>query len=233
MEIQITEDGFHTLFNKELNETYHSKFGAYEESKYVFLEQGLLAFLNNKKLPISDPMHVFELGFGTGLNALLFADFAIQQKIEIHYTGIEMSPVPFEIIEQLNYTSLYKTEAEELFLDISKANWNERIAIHPYFKLRKIHGDIHTHALNEFKNNFDVILMDAFAPDKQPAIWALEIFQKLFEIQKTKGILVTYSAKGAVKRGMKEAGFEVEKLPGPPMKRHMLRAFKPLQNEAN
>jgi tRNA U34 5-methylaminomethyl-2-thiouridine-forming methyltransferase MnmC len=232
MEIQITEDGFHTLFNAELNETYHSKFGAYEESKYVFLEQGLIAFLNKQEKTISNPIHVFELGFGTGLNALLFADFAIQQKIEIHYTGIEISPVPFEIIEQLNYTSLFKTDAKELFLDISKANWNECIAIHPYFNLRKIHGDIHTHALNEFKNNFDVILMDAFAPDKQASIWELEIFQKLFEIQKSEGILVTYSAKGAVKRGMKEAGFLVEKLPGPPMKRHMLRAFKPLQNEA-
>lgn len=227
MEIQITEDGFHTLFNAELNETYHSKFGAYEESKYVFLEQGLIAFLNKQEKTISYPIHVFELGFGTGLNALLFADFAIQQKIEIHYTGIEISPVPFEIIEQLNYTSLYKTDSKELFLDISKANWNEHIAIHPYFNLRKIQGDIHTLAFNELKNNFDVILMDAFAPDKQASIWELEIFQKLFEIQKSEGILVTYSAKGAVKRGMQEAGFLVEKLPGPPMKRHMLRAFKP------
>jgi tRNA U34 5-methylaminomethyl-2-thiouridine-forming methyltransferase MnmC len=232
MEIQITEDGFHTLFNAELNETYHSKFGAYEESKYVFLEQGLIAFLNKQEKTISNPIHVFELGFGTGLNALLFADFAIQQKIEIHYTGIEISPVPFEIIEQLNYTSLYKTDSKELFQDISKANWNEHIAIHPYFNLRKIQGDIHTLAFNELKNNFDVILMDAFAPDKQASIWELEIFQKLFEIQKSEGILVTYSAKGAVKRGMQEAGFLVEKLPGPPMKRHMLRAFKPLQNEA-
>lgn len=231
MEIQVTDDGSHTLFNTKLNETYHSKFGAIEESNYVFLEKGLCDYIKLQQKSIQIPLQIFEIGYGTGLNALIFANYATQNKLPIHYTGIEILPVPTPILQQLNYTHLLAQDSLEHYQKLNNASWNTKVQINPYFELTKIHSDIHQFNFSENVACFDLVLMDAFAPDKQPDMWQDELFCNLFSIQKPGGILVTYTSKGAVKRSLIEAGYVVEKLPGPPMKRHMLRAAKPLQNE--
>ena len=211
----ITNDGSHSIFNPEVNETYHSKHGAIVEAEYVFIKNGLLA--ENKK-----QFSILEVGFGTGLNALLTAQKAQQKKIAINYHGIELYPVPKESYIQLNFTELIGEEKSKL-LNLHECNWEEEHVINKFFKLTK--NEI---ALENYtsKTKFDIIYFDAFSPEKQPELWTAEVFQNMYNLLNEDGFLVTYCAKGVVKRTMKTVGFEIIVLDGPPGKRQMTRANK-------
>jgi tRNA U34 5-methylaminomethyl-2-thiouridine-forming methyltransferase MnmC len=211
----ITNDGSHSIFNPEVNETYHSKHGAIVEAEHVFIKNGLLA--ENKK-----QFNILEVGFGTGLNALLTAQKAKQKNIAVNYHGIELYPVQKESYMQLNFTALIGEESSEL-LKLHDCSWGTEHEIHEYFKLTK--NEI---ALEDYKSDtkFDIIYFDAFSPEKQPNLWNAEIFQNMHNLLKEEGFLITYCAKGVVKRIMKAVGFEIVVLDGPPGKRQMTRANK-------
>lgn len=213
--ILTTGDGSQTLFSQQFDEIYHSRNGALTESQHVFVQHGLM----NVNKPF---IKVFEVGFGTGLNALLCAHYAQQNGIKVEYTGVELYPVEDTIANQLRYhEALIDCPIETAVLH--KAPWSERVAITPNFTLLKIQQSFVDVQLFEI---YDVIFFDAFAPDKQPELWDLSVFQKCFSMLREGGVLTTYCAKGYVKRNMQEAGFRVEKVPGPPGKREMLVAFK-------
>jgi len=207
--LETTADGSHTLFLPEINEHYHSINGAIQESKHVYIEAG---FKQCRKSEI----HVLEMGFGTGLNALLTALEAEKQKIKVLYTGLEKFPLPQEMISQLNYSKLN----QPLFQAIHQTEWGKSEAISPHFYLEKIQTDFRDF---DFPNKYDVIYYDAFAPDKQPEVWSQALFDKIFSAMNPRGILTTYCAKGNIRRIMQHAGFSVERIPGPPGKREMLR----------
>ena len=207
--LETTADGSHTLFLPEINEHYHSINGAIQESKHVYIEAG---FKQCRKSEI----HVLEMGFGTGLNALLTALEAEKQKIKVLYTGLEKFPLPQEMISQLNYSKLN----QPLFQAIHQTEWGKSETINPHFYLEKIQTDFRDF---DFPNKYDVIYYDAFAPDKQPEVWSQALFDKIFSAMNPRGILTTYCAKGNIRRIMQHAGFSVERIPGPPGKREMLR----------
>ena len=211
----ITNDGSHSIFNPEVNETYHSKHGAIVEAEYVFIKNGLLA--ENKK-----QFSILEVGFGTGLNALLTAQKAQQKKIAINYHGIELYTVPKESYIQLNFTELIGEEKSKL-LQLHECEWEKEHVINNFFKLTKNEINLENYTS---KNKFDIIYFDAFSPEKQPELWTSEIFRNMYDLLKEDGFLVTYCAKGVVKRTMKAVGFEIIVLDGPPGKRQMTRANK-------
>jgi tRNA U34 5-methylaminomethyl-2-thiouridine-forming methyltransferase MnmC len=217
-ELLKTSDGSHTLFVPELNETFHSTFGAVQESMHVFIKSGLdCVDEGNARL------NILEMGFGTGLNALLA--WLNRKNLPIHYTTFEAFPLQDNILQSLNFTTLPGFENTNDFFDkLHKAPWNLKVVIAPGFEIEKYNQPFETARLPE--NHFDLVFFDAFAPDVQPELWTLEIFQKVFKSCRKGAILVTYSSKGQVKRNLKESCFEVEKLPGPPGKRHILRGRK-------
>lgn len=216
----ITEDGSHTIYLPELKETYHSTHGAIRESEYVFIRQGLKHALREGKKTIE----IFELGFGTGLNALLSWIYAERNQISINYHSIEAFPLTREDIEVLNYASLLDAaDATDKFVKIHQCDWNEVVELSPYFQLNKIEKlmeDFHT------EMQFDVCYFDAFAPSKQAEMWEIAILEKVKNMLVPQGILVTYCAKGQLKRDLKSLAFEVESLPGPPGKKEMVRAVR-------
>lgn len=215
---QLTADGSHTLYVEGLDETYHSKHGAIQEAEHVFISAGLDYFTELN-------LNVLEVGFGTGLNTFLTLLSAQKKNIKVNYTGIEAYPLSDEIIQQLNYTDELNStkEEQELFQKLHEVEWESVQKITPYFNLIKWEVD-----LTEFKaeQQFDLIYFDAFGPRVQPEMWTKEIFEKMYTALNPNGILVTYCAKGSVKRTLKEVGFEIEALPGPPGKREMTRAVK-------
>jgi tRNA U34 5-methylaminomethyl-2-thiouridine-forming methyltransferase MnmC len=218
MQLIITSDGSHTLYLPEMDEQYHSVNGAITESEYVYINMGFNYF------PGKNPK-VFEVGFGTGLNCLLTALQAEKSKRPTNYISIEKYPLEKYIIEELNYGNLISLEAKDIFNKIHNCKWNEFVGVSEYFNLYKIKGDLIDIDLNPFEN-CNVVYFDAFAPDKQPEIWTPEIFRKVYNIISPGGLLVTYSAKGEVRRQMAACGLEMERLPGPPGKNEMLRAIK-------
>ncbi|MDR2969244.1 MAG: tRNA (5-methylaminomethyl-2-thiouridine)(34)-methyltransferase MnmD [Tannerellaceae bacterium] len=215
--IQLTEDGSHTLFVPALNEHYHSVNGAIRESIHVFINAGLREVRK-------DEIRILEIGFGTGLNALLSLQYAhdFPQK-SITYHTIERFPLGREITDCLNYGQAIAPEGEEWFREIHAAEWERPVEIIANFTLVKIQGDSNR---CPFPPDIDLIYFDAFAPDKQPEMWQPAIFGKLFGIAAPEALIVTYCAKGEVRRRMQNAGFLPERLPGPPGKRHMLRGKK-------
>ncbi|HEA30793.1 MAG TPA: SAM-dependent methyltransferase, partial [Leeuwenhoekiella sp.] len=206
----------------EWEEQYHSMHGAIQEGRHVFLKTGLDYWLsiNSKKKEI----HILEIGFGTGLNALLTAVHVAPTKITTYYEGVEAYPVQPEEIAQLNYvTQLKRPEYNFFFQEMHDASWGEQCALQDRFHLKKRQErfeNIQDAALH------DLIYFDAFGAQVQPELWDVTIFKKMYEALKNNGVLVTYSAKGSVRRAMQEVGFTVERLPGPPGKREMLRAVK-------
>jgi len=215
--IELTSDGSHTLFLPELDEHYHSMNGAIQESKHVFIETGLHHCLQSD-------VHIFEVGFGTGLNAFLsLTDRKMHRKI--HYTTIEAYPLPASVIKELNYPQVYSTGDQSLYYKLHEVEWESEQQITQDFYLTKIKADLTQFDLSTI-GIADVIYFDAFAPDKQTEMWSQEIFNALYSITSDNGILVTYCAKGTVRRMMQQAGYKVERLPGPPGKREMLRATK-------
>ena len=212
--IVITEDGSTTISIPELNENYHSIHGATRESMHVYIDAGL-------KQIEKDVIKIFEVGLGTGLNCLLTYLNSSGRKIEYH--AIEKYPIEKVLLDQLNYSQLLanKNEAHYILNLIHSADWNTRIEITPGFYLQKFKKDI---AAFEPEGKYHLIYFDAFAPEVQPELWVKEVFQKTYDMLETGGILVTYCAKGEVRRTMQSCGFLVERLPGPPGKREMLRA---------
>lgn len=212
-----TGDGSSSIFVPHLNEHYHSIHGAVQESAHVFLKMGLDLFL-----PQSEPIQILEIGLGTGLNALMTLAAADEQVI--HYTAIEKYPVEQALWSAVNYTKmLNRPDLAETFTLLHTADWNSPFSLSPTFQLLKLQGEIESF---EPGQDFHLIYFDAFAPEKQPELWTQVIFDKMFRLLKPGGALVTYCAKGVVRRTMIAAGFRVEKLPGPPGKREMLRAHR-------
>jgi tRNA U34 5-methylaminomethyl-2-thiouridine-forming methyltransferase MnmC len=220
MQIITTSDGSHTLYLPEMDEQYHSVNGAITESRYVYIGKGY----NYHK---SENPKVFEVGFGTGLNCLLTALQAERDKRPTNYITIEKYPLEKAITSQLNFGSLISTNAQILFDKIHNCPWNENSYISEYFNLYKIKGDLIDINLTQFEN-CDVIYFDAFGPDKQPEMWTPQIFSNIYSATSPGGILVTYSAKGEVRRQLTACGFEMERLSGPPGKNEMLRGIKSL-----
>ncbi|MFH1160303.1 MAG: tRNA (5-methylaminomethyl-2-thiouridine)(34)-methyltransferase MnmD [bacterium] len=217
VEIYRTLDGSDTVFVSALKEHYHSTFGAIRESRHVFIEHGLLAVE-----PDVDPVLVFEMGFGTGLNALLTCLSTMARGHGLNYTAIELNPLEKEVWQQLNYPSLLpEKEAVEVFRRLHEAPWDIPSKIESGFVLTKLRADIRQYI--PCGQDFHVVYYDAFGPDVQPELWSKEIFGRMYGLLKPGGILVTYSCKGDVRRALKAAGFSVEKLPGPPGKREILR----------
>lgn len=219
MELKKTADGSHTLFVPELNETYHSIHGAIQESQHVFIKNGLHYF-NNK-----ETISILEIGFGTGLNTLLTLLATESSSQMVNYVSLEKFPLPNELVQQLNYPTQLKIKATQtaLFNHLHSCKWNTNTPISENFNLLKIEDDL---ADFQTTTTFDLIYFDAFAPEKQAELWTAEIFLKIYDFLKPKGILVTYCAKGEVKRTIKSVGFQLETLPGPPGKREMIRAIK-------
>ena len=219
MELQKTADGSHTLFIPELNETYHSIHGAIQESQHVFIKNGLHYFSDKKTVSI------LEVGFGTGLNALLTLLDKQNLAQQVNYVSLEKFPLNLALIEQLNYTTQLKLNVAQtaLFNQLHICEWNKLTSITNNFNLLKIEKDL---ADFQYETTFDIVYFDAFAPEKQAELWTAEIFSKIYDLLRPNGILVTYCAKGVVKRTIKSVGFQLETLPGPPGKREMIRAKK-------
>lgn len=220
--IITTKDGSKTIHLPEWNESYHSHHGAFQEALHVFIEMGL-----KEKLTSKAPLAVLEVGFGTGLNAMLTYIEATQNNTPIQYTSLEAYPVKTEEMEALAYGSHpiivpYAT----VFENLHHVPWNEQQVISPHFSLTKLHTTLHDFIANNNLPAYDLIYFDAFGPRVQPELWEREIFEGMYKVLLPGGTFVTYCAKGQVRRDLQSVGFLVEKLPGPPGKREMLRAGK-------
>jgi tRNA U34 5-methylaminomethyl-2-thiouridine-forming methyltransferase MnmC len=215
-QIVNTEDGSHTIFVPELNEHYHSVHGAVQESTHIFINSGF-------EFCKANPMFILEIGFGTGLNALLTAMRSESGTRKVHYTSIEKYPIGHKIVDSLNHYKYAGDGGVEIFHMIHSAPWTHSVKISKNFYLKKIEDDF---TKIHLEGKYDLIYFDAFGPDKQPEMWTKELFSGIASVTNKDGILVTYSAKGEVKRSLKACGFEVTLLAGPPGKRQMIRAVK-------
>lgn len=216
-EVIITSDGSTSIHLSEWDESYHSKHGAIQEAYHVFIKNGLSLFKNQS-------VSVLEIGFGTGLNAFITLIEAENSKQNISYVGVEAFPVSEEEIIQMNYPSQLNVGSLAVFFKkMHTVSWQEKHTISTYFQLTKRHQffkDITD------KNQFELIYFDAFGFRVQPELWSIDIFKLMYNALKINGILVTYACRGPIKKAMLEAGFQIEKLAGPPGKREMLRAYK-------
>ena len=219
LQLITTGDGSNTIFVPWLNEHYHSVYGAITESMHVFVEAGF-NFLRECK-----SVSVFEIGFGTGLNALLTFEAAARRKTNTLYHTIEEHPLDKKLYMLLNYADLLPGPATtaEAFQKIHEATWDSYVSVGSGFTLHKIKSDFLTY---NPVFHYDIVYFDAFAPAKQPEMWRKEHFKKLYQMLNPGGLLVTYCVQGQVKRNLKASGFYVETLPGPPGKREILRAWK-------
>ena len=216
-EIIQTLDGSTTIHLQEWDECYHSKHGAIQEAQHVFIKNGLSLFENKH-------VSILEIGFGTGLNA--FITFLEAKKLNqtIDYVGVEAYPISADEVLSMNYVEeLNATDESAVFKTMHESNWEEKINLNKDFSLTKKKQFFE--AIDDFEK-FDLIYFDAFGYRVQPELWSTEIFQKMYNALKPNSVLVTYAARGVVKRSMIEVGFTVEKLAGPPGKREMFRARK-------
>ncbi len=216
-EIRHTEDGSTTLYIPDLDETYHSTHGAIQEAIHVFIENGL-------KQVEARPVNVFEMGFGTGLNALLTYAFSEGNDVPVNYTGIEAYPVSVEMIDDLNYVEKIDSDLWIAFDQMHNCEWGKSHGLQENFSFKKIHEKIENYSLD--RGQYDIIYFDAFGPRAQGEMWSPEILSKMYDGLKKGGMLVTYCAQGQFKRNLKALGFEVKSLPGPPGKREMTVALK-------
>ncbi|MFH0842482.1 MAG: tRNA (5-methylaminomethyl-2-thiouridine)(34)-methyltransferase MnmD [Bacteroidota bacterium] len=214
--IVITADGSHTIYVPGMDEHYHSVTGAMQESAHIYIRNGF-DFCKD------DPLFIFEAGFGTGLNALLTAIRSLHGSRKVVYTSVEKYPLEESVIKSLNYELFTGKEGKQLFSLIHDCEWGRMTEICRNFSILKLHADLIT---DEIHGSYNLIYFDAFGPDKQPEIWTSDIFRKISEITSSKGVFITYSSKGDVKRNLRYFGFEVTLLPGPPGKRHIIRAVK-------
>lgn len=215
-EIRLTADGSKTLYLPHLDETYHSSHGAIQEAVHVFIEHGL-TYVSQK----TESITVFEMGFGTGLNALLTALWAQKHQRMIHYIGIEHYPIEEDLWRQMEFVQVESEIA--LYAKIMSSEWGKFQEINPFFELKKIEQTVHDLDLNE---KVDLIYFDAFGPKVQAEMWDLPVLKKMYDMLMPGGIFVTYCAQGQMRRNLKSLGFTLEELPGPPGKREMTRATK-------
>ena len=217
-EIIITKDGSTSIYIPEWDETYHSKFGAIQEAKHVFIKNGLALF--EDVLEIS----ILEIGFGTGLNAFITMLEAEHRQIKVNYVAVEAYPVALDEIVQLNYTTQLEVPNRQAdFKQLHTLPWEETTEVTPYFTLTKrkqFFSDITD------ENAFDIVYFDAFGYNVQPELWNEAIFEKMYRALKSNGILTTYACRTTIKNAMQAVGFQTMKLPGAPGKREMLRAVK-------
>ncbi|NER10695.1 tRNA U34 5-methylaminomethyl-2-thiouridine-forming methyltransferase MnmC [Muriicola jejuensis] len=215
--IITTADGSRTLAIEDWNEHYHSTHGAVNEAFHVFIDHGLAVCAQKE-------VSILEVGFGTGLNALITMHEAKKRNQSIAYTGVEAYPVSLDEVDQLNYVDeLDVPHLRTAYLKMHQCPWGVEVPLTPGFTLVKQKKDFDQ--ISD-QGAFDLIYFDAFGPRVQPELWTFSIFSKMFNALRSKGVLVTYSAKGSVRRALQEVGFSVERLPGPPGKREMLRGRK-------
>jgi tRNA U34 5-methylaminomethyl-2-thiouridine-forming methyltransferase MnmC len=222
LKLITTEDGSHSLFNPDLNETYHSIHGAIQESKHVFIDAGLDHWIKNNKKP---NLRILEIGFGTGLNAFLTCLHSPPWDVNVYYKSWEAFPIDPELSNQLNYSDTLGSK--HLFEKLYAATWEQAVVISASFTLHKHKGNVISDMFNE-SSCFDLIYYDAFGPSKQPEMWTKDILSKVVDVLDGNGVFVTYSAKGQVKRDLKSLGLVVETLAGPPGKLQMVRATRSL-----
>ena len=215
----VTSDGSHSLLNEALNETYHSVHGAIQESQHVFIRNGLRYFLESTS---SDRLSIFEVGFGTGLNTLLTIKALENTKTFVRYVTVEAFPIGEELWRSLNYTNVLGLG--DTFANLHRSPWEIINQITPQVTLIKRQTTLQ--AIELEAQSFDVVFFDAFAPNKQPELWTIDILRKVIEAMTFNGVFVTYCAKGQLKRDLRELGLTVETLPGPPGKKEMVRAIK-------
>ena len=217
-EIITTADGSTTIQLKGWNEQYHSLHGAVREAYHVFIGQGLSLFGDGEAVSI------LEVGLGTGLNAFITLLEAQKRNLDIRYTGVEAYPISDREFHQLNYTQFLGAEAKKgYFEEIHRCPWETELALTSHFRLLKRCMDVRRLSSD---NAFDLVYFDAFGARVQPELWTEAVFATMFNALKANGLLVTYSAKGSVRRALQAVGFTVERLPGPPGKREMLRGRK-------
>ena len=213
----LTDDGSSTIYIPEMDENYHSSHGAIQEARHVFLKNGLETLAQKG-------ISVFEMGFGTGLNALLTAQFSMRHHIKIKYHGIEAFPVEMAMVDTLNYVEKIDPDLATVFSKMHQCDWGSTEVISDCFSLLKIHQKIEDFIPE--MGTIDIVYFDAFGPRAQLEMWETSVLSKMHAMLKPNGILVTYCARGQFKRDLKALGFEVESLPGPPGKREMTRAIK-------
>jgi len=219
-EIIVTQDGSHSIKVPGMNVTYHSIHGAIQESLHVFINAGL----QSDHLLEADTCSILEVGFGTGLNALLTAIEIEKTKQSIYYVALEPFPLDQEKVYLLNYCELLgRKDLQNDFIRMHECGWNKGLVVTEHLLMHKSNDTLQSF---HHKTKFDLIYFDAFAPNVQPELWTQEIFEKMFAILKPGGVLVTYCSKGDVRRAMHTAGFVVDKLPGPKGKREMIRAAR-------
>ena len=234
-ELITTADGSHSLYVKDLDEHYHSIHGAIQEAQHVFIKTGIHHLVSQNYTTIN----ILEIGFGTGLNTLLSYIESEKLNVKLNYTSLEAFPLSAEIVSQLNYVELIVTNNKEIMLldsarsdsnemknvfqQLHSCDWENKTELSKNFSLLKIKNTLQE---IKFTSTFDLIFFDAFGPRVQPEMWTEEVFAKIFEATNSNGCLVTYCAKGEVKRTLKKVGFTVETLPCPPRKREMVRGKK-------
>lgn len=213
-QIIISSDGSHTIYLPDLEETYHSSHGAIAESQHIYINHGLHTM---QQLDVK----ILEVGFGTGLNALLTYQYAKRNSLKVHYDALEPFPLTHAIFSQLNYGE--KLGDMEIFQGMHRAANAETYNPTSSFSFSK-----YLNTIQDFQptTTYDLIYFDAFAPSKQAEMWHLEIFEKLFLCLNVGGILMSYCASGQFKRDLKKSGFEIEILEGPPPKKQITRARK-------
>lgn len=220
VEFMETSDGSHTLRLIGADEQYHSRNGALQESQHVFIRAGLHSVMH-----LNDPLHILEVGMGTGLNALLTCIESVEGLRKILYHALEPFPLDPEIVEKLNYPRLFSQNwVPEAFQAIHGATEDPYQCVGDVFFLKRFKTTVQEASLAD--NVYNLVYFDAFGPDTQPEMWTTDVFCRIAKWMQPQGVLVTYCAKGAVRRALKSAGFQVERLPGPPGKREMTRAVK-------
>jgi tRNA U34 5-methylaminomethyl-2-thiouridine-forming methyltransferase MnmC len=223
LQIVATADGSNTIYNAQVGENYHSRNGAVQESRHVFLEAGLTYFLNLSPTPLS-AVSILEVGFGTGLNFLLSADLCSSREIKLDYTGIEAYPLSADMINQTCYEKYVSEATWQSFLQHYPASLKIKIPLNPFVELQTAHSELQTFTSLQ---KFDIIYFDAFAVAHQPEMWDEAAITHTLSFLKPGGVFVTYAITGNLKRIIKALGLKVEKAPGAPGKREMLRAVAP------
>ncbi|MFD2721884.1 tRNA (5-methylaminomethyl-2-thiouridine)(34)-methyltransferase MnmD [Hymenobacter monticola] len=226
VEVRRTADGSATLYVPALDEHYHSRHGARQESEHVFIEAGLLPLLEaGRGGPCARPLHLLEVGLGTGLNALLTLSRAQAAGAAVAYDALETVPLPPEVVAELAQKwTVESPEAVPLLQRLHAAPWAETVPLAPHFFLTKLPEALEAARLPAAY--YDLIYFDAFAPEKQPELWTEAIFAQLYAAAAPGAVLVSYCAQGQFRRNLRAAGWHTEKLPGPPGKREMTRARK-------
>jgi len=218
LKLILSNDGSHTLYRGDIDETYHSRHGAIQEALHVFIEKGLkeVERTNNE-------ITILEIGFGTGLNALLTC---LHASSKINYIGLEAFPIKEEVLKTLNYAAkVNEVDSNDIFHKLHNTKWEQICSITETFSIKKVEREIQSYKINQ---PIDLVYFDAFGPNSQSEMWDIAIFQKLYDAMSANGIFVTYCAKGQVRRDLQTVGFDMERLEGPPGKREMLRGTKVL-----